>query len=245
MITGDIPQPKIILEGTHLTRKTEIAFALAEHVDIIGVRKQRWHIPLISSEWETRSDKQPTKSDQGRSMIDFLDGDEAWMYECFENYVRLFELHRDYYWIVDRFHISTISFQRHMRGKVIELDWVDRRLDQLGFVMIHLYRQPDTFAAAREHRLTYSENPTRYDDLDVFIKEQEIMAELIKNSPLRSKSIDVSEGNIDQIAQDIINWVKSIGAFWRPTDTCFQRKTNDSHNDSATVLDCNTSDAHA
>ena len=92
-----IPQPKILLEGTHLTRKTDVAFALAEHPDIIGMRKRRWHIPLLSAEWETRSDSQPTKANPGRSMIDFGPDDLPWVLECYENHTRLLELHRDYY----------------------------------------------------------------------------------------------------------------------------------------------------
>ena len=43
--------PKIILEGTRLTQKTEIAFALNEHPRIVGPRKYRYHSPLISAEW--------------------------------------------------------------------------------------------------------------------------------------------------------------------------------------------------
>ena len=43
--------PKIILEGTRLTLKTEIAFALNEHPRIVGPRKYRYHSPLISAEW--------------------------------------------------------------------------------------------------------------------------------------------------------------------------------------------------
>ncbi len=45
------PCPKIILEGTRLTLKTEIAFALNEHPRIVGPRKYRYHSPLISAEW--------------------------------------------------------------------------------------------------------------------------------------------------------------------------------------------------
>ncbi len=41
--------PKIILEGTRLTLKTEIAFALNEHPRIVGPRKYRYHSPLISA----------------------------------------------------------------------------------------------------------------------------------------------------------------------------------------------------
>jgi len=43
--------PKIILEGTRLTFKTEIAFALNEHPRIVGPRKYRYHSPIVSAEW--------------------------------------------------------------------------------------------------------------------------------------------------------------------------------------------------
>ena len=43
--------PKIILEGTRLTHKTDIAFMLNEHPRIVGPRKYRYHSPLISAEW--------------------------------------------------------------------------------------------------------------------------------------------------------------------------------------------------
>jgi hypothetical protein len=43
--------PKIILEGTRLTLKTEIAFALNEHPRIVGPRKYRYHSPLVAAEW--------------------------------------------------------------------------------------------------------------------------------------------------------------------------------------------------
>lgn len=218
MITGDLPQPKILLEGTHLTRKTDVAFALAEHVDIVGQRKRRWHIPLISSEWETRSDRQPTKAQPGRSMIDFAPGDEPWVFDCYDTYTRLLELNRDYYWIVDRFHISTVAFQRQRRGLEIDLDWVDRRLAAAGFVAVHLRRDPATFPAARAHRLVYSENPDRYEDLGLFVEEQEIMADLIATSAMPSISVDVSDGDVDRIAQEILDWVKLIGRFYRPDD---------------------------
>lgn len=217
MKSDSLPQPKIILEGTHLTRKTDVAFALAEHVDIIGHRRHRWHIPLVSAEWETRSDHQPTKAKPGRSMIDYLSSDEPWVLECYENYVRLFELHRDYYWVVDRFHISTMS-QQAPGGRSIDLRWVDERVAALGFVLVHLRRDPDTFDAARAHRLRYSENPHRYDDLDHFVREQELIAQLVAGSTMRSTTVDVSDGDIDSVTADILRWVRQIGAWWRPTD---------------------------
>jgi len=44
--------PKIILEGTRLTGKTDLAFALNEHPRIVGVRKYRYHSPIVSAEWK-------------------------------------------------------------------------------------------------------------------------------------------------------------------------------------------------
>jgi hypothetical protein len=43
--------PKIILEGTRLTPKTDLAFALNEHPAVVGRRRYRYHSPLISAEW--------------------------------------------------------------------------------------------------------------------------------------------------------------------------------------------------
>lgn len=211
-----IPQPKILLEGTHLNRKTDIAFALAEHVDVIGYRKHRWHIPLISGEWQTRSDKQPTKSKPGRTMIDYLPGDDNWAHEAFETYVRLLELHRDYYWVIDRFHISTMAFQQMAYGRAVDLTWVDQRLAAVGVVLVHCWRDPDSFSSARDLRLTYSENPHNYDDLSVFIHEQELIQEIISSSVMASCTVDVTDGDIDRVASDILGEARRLGLFYQP-----------------------------
>jgi len=209
-----IPQPKILLEGTHLTRKTDVAFALAEHPDVIGHRMRRWHIPLMSAEWETRSGAPPTKANPGRSMIEFREEDLDWVLDCYDAHLHLLELHRDHYWVIDRFHISTVSHQRLRYGREVRLDWVDERLRDLGFALVHCWRDPKTFAAARDHRLTYSENPARYHDLDLFVAEQATMEELVAKSTLPSLTVDVSDGDVDRIAADVIAWMKANGTFW-------------------------------
>ena len=43
--------PKLILEGTRLTHKTDLAFAPNEHPRVVGPRKCRYHSPLVSAEW--------------------------------------------------------------------------------------------------------------------------------------------------------------------------------------------------
>lgn len=209
-----MPQPKILLEGTHLTRKTDLAFALAEHRRVIGDRRRRWHIPLISAEWETRAGRQPTKEQPGCSMIDFGPEDEEWAMDAFEAYLRVLELHRDQYWIVDRFHVSTVSHQRLVFEHEVDLGWVDRRLADLGFVLVHCWRRPETFASARAHRLTYSENPRRYDDLDLFVEEQAVMASLVAESTMPHLTVDVSGGDVEGAANTILDWMVETGTFW-------------------------------
>lgn len=210
-----IPQPKILLEGTHLTRKTDLAFALAEHPDIVGERKHRWHIPLISAEWETRSKAvPPTKSSPGVSMIDFDWGDIEWVNACYRNYLELLDLHRSYYWIIDRFHVSTIAHQMLTYGRRLDLTWVDSRLAELGFVLVHCWRHPATFERAREERLLYSENPDRYRDLGLFVEEQNVMRDIVSQSSLPTLTVDVSDDNIDECATAIIRSLQEMEAFW-------------------------------
>ena len=103
---GNKLTPKIILEGTRLTFKTEIAFALNEHPRIVGPRKYRYHSPLISAEWCAF-----TNFPWGRGLINFEPQEEALAMETYATWVRLFELQRYYSWIVDRFHISTRAYQ--------------------------------------------------------------------------------------------------------------------------------------
>ncbi|SRR6266568_4223245 len=209
-----IPTPKIMLEGTHLTWKTDIAFALAEHPRIIGHREHRWHIPLISSEWETISEAPPTKGDPGHSAIDFAPHEEAWAMDAYHTWMRLLELHRDHYWIVDRFHISTRSYQLTHAHRDYAFDWLEKRLLALDFRLVHCVRAPETFPAAREARLQYSENSHRYDDLDIFIEEQEQIRRLVALSKIPSLEVDTSDNDVDRAANEILDWVESTGAFW-------------------------------
>lgn len=110
--------PKIILEGTRLTHKTEIAFALNEHPRIVGPRKYRYHSPIISAEWCGF-----TNFPWGRGLINFDPSEEGLALETYHTWVRLFELQRYYSWIVDRFHISTQIFQSSRNNKDYDFTW--------------------------------------------------------------------------------------------------------------------------
>src|SRR5512143_4015138 len=115
--------PKIILEGTRLTYKTDIAFALNEHPRIVGPRKYRYHSPLISAEgWSF------TNFPWGRGPINFEPQEEELALETYRTWARMFELQKYYSWIVDRFHISTQAYQKQRHGKDYDFGWLEGRL---------------------------------------------------------------------------------------------------------------------
>src|SRR5574341_2273705 len=184
--------PKIILEGTRLTHKTDIAFALNEHPRIVGPRKYRYHSPLISAEWCAF-----TNFPWGRGLINFEPGEESLAMETYATWMRLFELQRYYSWIVDRFHISTRAYQIGQRNKDYDFRWLEERLCKVGFHLVLCQRRPETFPAARTERLKVSGNPAQYDDLSVFIREQELLARLVDESILPSLVVDVSDDDIN------------------------------------------------
>ena len=208
------PLPRVILEGTHLTNKTDIAFAVAEHRCIIGPRSHRYHIPLVSAEWETISDAPPTKPFPRRSIINFEPHEEARAMEIFETWTRLFELQPFWYWVVDRFHISTQSFQKKHAEKNYSFEWLEKRLETLDFHLVLCTRKPETFEQARAVRLEFSETPSHYDDLQKFIDEQELMRELVRKSHLKTLELDVSDKTVAESADKIIEWMADTGGLW-------------------------------
>src|SRR5665647_1234318 len=112
--------PKIILEGTRLTHKTDIAFALNEHARIVGPRKYRYHSPRISAEWCGF-----TNFPWGRGLINFEPQEEALALDTYRTWSKLFQQLRYYSWIVDRFHISTQTYQSIQHGKNYNFSWLE------------------------------------------------------------------------------------------------------------------------
>lgn len=194
--------PKLILEGTRLTLKTEIAFALNEHPRIVGPRKYRYHSPLISAEWCAFTDVP-----WGRGLINFAPEEEARALETYATWARLFELLPHYSWLIDRFHLSTQLYQQTARGKRYDFAWLEDRLRPLGFRLVFCTRRPESFAAAREARLLVSGNPGQYDDLDVFIRDQEVMRELVAASTLPTLTLDVSDDDVAGAVERVADWL--------------------------------------
>jgi hypothetical protein len=201
--------PKIIMEGTRLTFKTEIAFTLNEHPRVVGPRKYRYHSPLVSGEWCAF-----TNHPWGRGIINFEPQEEDLAMETYQTWMRLFELQRYYSWIVDRFHISTQAYQKRTYGKDHDFRWLEERLAEIGFHLAFCTRTAESFAAAREERLKVSGNPSQYDDMQIFIDEQEQMRELISQSILPTLELDISDNDVMGAADRVADWMESTGGLW-------------------------------
>lgn len=203
--------PKIILEGTRLTLKTDIAFALNEHPRIVGPRKYRYHSPLVSAEWCAFTD-----FPWGRGLINFEPQEEEMALETYRTWVRLFELQRYYSWIVDRFHISTQAYQQRVHHKLHDFSWLESRLASIGFHLVLCVRSPESFESARAARLLVSGNPTQYDNLSTFVAEQEQLRELVRRSQLPCLVLDISDNDVARAANEIADWLEQTGGLYTP-----------------------------
>ncbi len=203
--------PKVILEGTRLTHKTDLAFALNEHPRVVGPRKYRYPSPLVSAEWCAF-----TNFPWGRGLVNFAPEEEALALETYATWARLFELQRYYSWIVDRFHVSTKVFQLQARGVDLDFRWLEDRLRPLGFRIVLCTRTAGTFESARAERLRVSGKPSQYDDLGAFVREQELFRRLVRESTLPSLELDVSDGDVARAADRVADWLEATGGLYAP-----------------------------
>ena len=136
--------------------------------------------------------------------------------EIYATWARMFELQKYYSWIVDRFHISTQAYQKQAYNKDYDFRWLEERLLPLNFRIVFCARSPKSFEAAREERLKVSGNPSQYDDLGLFIREQELMRELIAKSILPSLTLDISDNNIPAAVERVADWLEQSGGLYMP-----------------------------
>jgi hypothetical protein len=201
--------PKIILEGTRLTHKTDIAFALNEHPRIVGPRKYRYHSPLISAEWCGF-----TNFPWGRGLINFEPQEEALALDTYLTWSKLFQQLRYYSWIVDRFHISTQTYQFIQYGKTYNFGWLEQRLVDMGFRLVFCTRSADSFIQARAERVKVSGKPSQYDDLQIFVHEQKVMEGFIQASALETLQVDVSDDDVPAAVERIADWMEQTGGLY-------------------------------
>ena len=203
--------PKIILEGTRLTHKTDLAFALNEHPRIVGPRRYRYHSPLISAEWCGF-----TPWPWGRGPINFEPGgeEEARAMAVFDTWVRLIELQPHYSWIIDRFHLSARAYQLAAHGHDVDFSALEARLQALDVHIVLCTRRDGTWEAARAERLVVSGNPAQYDDLDVLRREQDLLRRLAGESALPVLELDTTAGDLDTCCERIADWMAGTGGLW-------------------------------
>ncbi|MBN2090438.1 hypothetical protein JW964_12565, partial [candidate division KSB1 bacterium] len=113
-----------------------------------------------------------------------------------------------------RFHLSTKMFQFQKYQKNYDFKWLEERLFALGFHLVFCYRRPESFVQAREERLKVSGNPQQYDNLEIFIKEQELMRTLVRESILPVLELDVSNNDIIQATNVIADWLEMTGGLF-------------------------------
>jgi thymidylate kinase len=134
--------------------------------------------------------------------------------ETYRTWVRLFELLRYYSWIIDRFHVSTRAYQLQTYGQDYDFRWLEERLAALGFHLVFCTRTPESFEGARADRLKVSGNPAQYDDLQVFIKEQELIRRLVSESILPTLELDISDNDVARATDRIADWMTETGGLW-------------------------------
>src|SRR5512146_2062557 len=203
--------PKIILEGTRLTHKTDLAFALNEHPRIVGPRRYRYHSPLVSAEWCGF-----TPYPWGRGPINFEPGgdEEARAMDVFDTWTRLIELQPHYSWIIDRFHLSAKAHQLTANGYALDFGWLEPRLGARDVPLVLCTRRDGTWEAARAERLKVSGKPSQYDDLGAFEREQELLRRLADETILPVLELDTTDGDMDAACDAIADWMTSTGGLW-------------------------------
>jgi hypothetical protein len=147
----------------------------------------------------------------GRGLINFLPEEEALALETYRTWVRLFELQRYYSWLVDRFHLSTQAYQARVFGRQFDFGWLEERLLRIGFRLVFLHRTQDSFESARAARLKVSGNPSQYDDLGVFVREQEELRALVRGSTLPRLELDISHGDVARASDEVADWLEATG----------------------------------
>jgi hypothetical protein len=99
-------------------------------------------------------------------------------------------------------------------GTVYDFLWLEERLSALGFHLVFCTRTEGSFGLAREERLKVSGNPSQYDDLQVFVREQALLRRLVDESTLPSLELDVSDSDVGLAADRIADWLVDTGGLW-------------------------------
>jgi hypothetical protein len=107
-------------------------------------------------------------------------------------------------------------YQFWAHGVRYDFGWVEDRLRPLGFRLVFCTRTAESFEAARAERLKVSGNLKQYDDLSLFVEEQERMRELIAALTLPTFELDVSGSDGVGAADRVADWLEATGGLTFP-----------------------------
>jgi hypothetical protein len=110
--------------------------------------------------------------------------------------------------------LSTRAHQPQHRQGDVDFGWLEDELRPLGFLVALLTRDPTTFGAARADRLRVSGKPAQYDDLGVFVREQDLFRRLGEETTLPLSEFDISDRDVYRVAGRIADWLEESGGLW-------------------------------
>jgi hypothetical protein len=102
-------------------------------------------------------------------------------------------------------------YQFWAHGVRYDFGWVEDRLRPLGFRLVFCTRTAESFEAARAERLKVLGNPAQYDDLSLFVEEQDRMRDLVAASTLPTLELDVSDSDVAAAADRVADWLEATG----------------------------------
>lgn len=197
--------PKIILEGTALAFGEELAQAVNRDPRITGPAEQCYQRPLVSALWCVF-----TNFPWGRGLVNFAPQEEALAMEAYHTWARLFELERYYSWVVDRFHLSTQTFQLNAYGREVDFTWLEQRLAPLDFRLVLVTRSEES-SRARLAQLREGANPNLPENVYQGMLDQTVMARLFAQSSLLKLQVDISDGDTARVVGEIADWLAQTG----------------------------------
>ena len=186
----------IILEGPNLTYKT----TLGRKMD------SRYGVTYISAEWQV--EHKPFQPYIGPNLMNITPSYTGIIMEAFYHLVRILQIFRYQTFVIDRFHISAQFFQRKFRNMYTDFIWLEEMLLPLDARIILCTRDPKTYEAALQKRLSQSYHPELYPTSnEEFAKDQEIYRRLVQQSYLKSLKVDVTNGNLERVIREIVQWL--------------------------------------
>lgn len=196
-------RPRIIIEGTDFAGTRDLALALSQHPRIVGKPGNRCFTAIISAKWCNLN-----QFPWGDKLIDFTSDEVEQAIRNYNTWVSLIELQRHTGWIIDRFHLTTCAYQLLHNQAEYTFDWLEERLQKLGFHQVLLTQNPGSLRAVIES----SGQIHQHHLLETRLQEQDLLRRLASNSRLPTMEIDVSEMDTLKTADEIADWIQHQGA---------------------------------